>query len=287
MLAVPAAGVDDAVRRRHVEEGPALHGRALKRGLKRGLQDAVGVLDDLLGDAGSDEAERGRRRQLELGERLRDRVEVAVRRRWAAEEERQDVVVGDVLRAAGVDLGDPLSEDDGAMRDRCHPHDRGRHVWIGGVGDVRPDPRFDVQPGARAGLADLLHVGEPEHVDVVHRQAPVGDRAVDRREHERLVGHVELEEAVLARRVVGSPDGVEPMSFPGAFQPGECPEGIGRPERANRRCGQASGVSRPAKAKSESVCVTAVTVTPSSAPLRPLLVLPPVRARWLVAWPAP
>src|SRR6476646_2559955 len=87
------AGVDDVVRRRHVEERPALHARALKRARKRCLEDAVGVLDDRLSDAGGDETERCRSRQLELGEGLRDRVEVAVRRLWAAEEKRQDVVV--------------------------------------------------------------------------------------------------------------------------------------------------------------------------------------------------
>src|SRR5690349_6332375 len=49
------AGLDDAVIGRHVHESPALHGRALKRGLECVLQHAVGVLDDVLRHPGSRE----------------------------------------------------------------------------------------------------------------------------------------------------------------------------------------------------------------------------------------
>jgi hypothetical protein len=106
--------------------------------------------------------------EIELREELCDLVERVVRRPWRAEEKRQDVVVGNVLRAALVDLRDALSEDHGAVWDRRHPHDRGRPRRIGRLRHRRPDPRLDVQAGAGTGLADLLHVGQPEHVDVVH-----------------------------------------------------------------------------------------------------------------------
>jgi hypothetical protein len=57
---------------------------------------------------------------------------------------------------------------------------------------------------------DLLHVGEAEHVDVRHEQATIRNRAVDLAEYERLVGQVELEEAILtAGEVVRPPDRVE------------------------------------------------------------------------------
>jgi len=87
------AGLDGAVIGRHVQERPALHGRALKRGLECVLQHAVGVLDDVLRHPGSHEAELGRLGQVQLGERLGHGVEVAVRGRRVAVEERQDVLV--------------------------------------------------------------------------------------------------------------------------------------------------------------------------------------------------
>ncbi len=87
----------------------------------------------------------------------------------------------------------------------------------GGVRHAGPDSGFDVQAGAGAGLADLLHVGETEHVDVGHRETAVGNRAGDARNRQGLVGHVQLEEAILAG-VVRSPDRIEPVPLPRALK---------------------------------------------------------------------
>ena len=185
---------------------------------------------------GSHEAELGRLGQVQLGERLGHGVEGAVRGRRGAEEERQDVVVRDVLRTSLEHLSDALGQDDRAVRDRRHADHRRRFAGVGRLGHRGPDARLDVEARAGARLADLLHVGQAEHVDVRHRQPAVGDRPVDPREHQRLVGLVQLEEAVLlAGRVVRPPDGVEAMALPRAQEACQGPERIGsRRERLDR-----------------------------------------------------
>ena len=75
-------------------------------------------------------------------------------------------------------------------------------------------------------LGDLLHIGEPEHADVGHQEAAIGNGSVDLREDQRLGGQVELQEAILTA-VVGAPDGVEPVALPGPGKLGERAEGVG------------------------------------------------------------
>src|SRR5437763_1117936 len=93
-----------------------------------------------------------------------------------------------------------------------------RKAGIAGLGHVSPTPGFDVQPVRRLSrLVDLLHVGDPEHVDVRHRESLVRDRPVDPGEHELLVGAIELEEAIVPSRYAErAPDRVEAMPNPGA-----------------------------------------------------------------------
>ncbi len=113
-----------------------------------------------------------------------------------------------------------LGEDRRAVRDGGHPHHRRGLLRVAGRRDVGPDPRLEMEAVPRALLGDLLHVGDPEHLDVVHQQAAVGDRPVDRREGDLVVGEVELEEAILAAagQRMGAPDGVQAGALPGPGQ---------------------------------------------------------------------
>jgi len=78
-----------------------------------------------------------------------------------------------------------------------------------------------VQARIQVGVGNLLQVGQAEHVNVGLQQAAVGDGPVDRGELELLTGHVDLEEVVLVRRVVGPPDDVETSAAPLPYEPGE------------------------------------------------------------------
>jgi hypothetical protein len=150
----------------------------------------------------------------------------------AAVLKREDVVVGDVLRAARDHLEDALRIDHGPVRDRRHPHDGLRLNRVAGLRYHRPDARLDMQPRGRVpGLVDLLHVGDAVHVDVGHVQPAVRDIPVDAREDDLLIGEIELEEPIMCGYPVRTPDRVEPMSDPSA---GRVPRARKAGERTKR-----------------------------------------------------
>ena len=112
------------------------------------------------------------------------------------------------------------------MRNGAHAKDDvvpgRRALWRrGGSRLTNPDSRLDVQGAASHDIADLLQIGEPVQLDVVHTEAPVGDRGRDRFEFERLLSLIQLEIKVGVTLQVGARDEIEARALPGSGQIGE------------------------------------------------------------------
>lgn len=111
-----------------------------------------------------------------------------------------------------------------------------------------------------------MQVGEAEHLDAGHSLDRGWGSGPDSREHERLVGHLQLAEAIaLGYRVVRTPDRIEAVSDPDALEWRERPEWIWRSGSLSDgadRGGIPVGRSSPVKAKFGSVWGARVTMPP-------------------------
>src|SRR5438270_7249302 len=107
------------------------------RALQVALEQAVGVVDHLLGYARRAVAKRRGGGKVGLRERYK--------RGRVMDLERRYVVIGYVGRTAAERLWLTLGENRRPVRDRRHSEDTGREVGIARGGHRRPDPRFDVQ----------------------------------------------------------------------------------------------------------------------------------------------
>ena len=181
-------------------------------------QDGVGIVQDGLGDgARLDEVGEVLRQSqgvVQGGGLVRERDEVW---RVAADEERRDVLFGDVGRPrSGAGGREALGVDGGAVRDGGHPVERLllHRVGVGGR-HAHPEAGFEVDargdtiplPRGRIGhVLDGLHVRHAAQKDVgLRKQAPIGHAAQGVGKGERFCRQVELQDVVVSslRGIVG------------------------------------------------------------------------------------
>src|ERR1700720_742167 len=135
---------------------------------------------------------------------------------------------------------DTLREDRRPVRYRCHADNRRDLLGMVGLRHSCPDAGLEVKSRRLAirifdvRIGDRLQIPQPKHVDVGLKQTAIWYRARDLFKSQRLLGQVELQEAILIRRppLKWSPDHIEASSRPGSSQTFKKPERIvGRVDR--------------------------------------------------------
>src|ERR1035438_9921279 len=86
--------------------------------------------------------------------------------------ERHRIGWPDLGRASHVERG-ALDQDSRAVRDAGHPHHGRWRGRLGGLRNVQPDARLEVNRPAGTVIADLLQVVQAEDLDVILNRATV------------------------------------------------------------------------------------------------------------------
>jgi hypothetical protein len=81
-----------------------------------------------------------------------------------------------------------------------------------------------MKSGSDVAILDLLKIGHAKHIDVALEQAAVRDRSFDFFNLQRFQRQVQFQKMIL-HGVIGSPNGIKAVSFPG---PNEILEGSER-----------------------------------------------------------